>query len=132
MFQHVPYTCSYLDFSYLDSLFFLDVGDYFTSHVREFFSYYLFKYFLRSFLSLFCFWDPYNENVGVFDVVLEVPKLFSFLLSLVCPTAVIFITVFQLTDPFFCLIYSAIDSFKCICHFSYCVQLWLFLIFSLC
>ena len=110
----------------------LDLGDCFLFHVREFFSYYLFKYFLRSFLSLFCFWDPYNENVGVFDVVLEVPKLLSFLFSLVGPTAVIVITVFQLTDPFFCLIYSAIDSFKCICHFSYCVQLWLFFIFSLC
>ena len=52
MFQHVPYTCSYLGLSYLDSLFFLDVGDCFSSHVREFFSYYLLKYFLRSFLSL--------------------------------------------------------------------------------
>ena len=30
---------------------FLEFVDYFLSHVREFFSYYLFKYFLRSFLS---------------------------------------------------------------------------------
>jgi len=32
--------------------------DYFLFHVRELFSYYLFKYFLRSFFSLFSFWDP--------------------------------------------------------------------------
>ena len=46
---------------------FLDFVDYLLSHVREVFSNYLFKYFLRSFLSLF-FWDPYNANVGVFNV----------------------------------------------------------------
>ena len=34
-----------------DSLCFLDLVDYFLSHVWEVFSYYLFKYFLRSFLS---------------------------------------------------------------------------------
>ena len=32
----------------------------------------LFKYFLRSFLSLSSFWDPYNANVGEFNVVPEV------------------------------------------------------------
>ena len=32
-----------------DSLYFLDLVDNFCSHVREVFSYYLFKYFLRSF-----------------------------------------------------------------------------------
>ena len=35
-----------------DSLYFLDLADDSCSHVREVFSYYLFKYFLRSFLSL--------------------------------------------------------------------------------
>ena len=51
---------------------FLDLVDYFISHVQEVFSYYLFKYFLRSFLSLFSFWDPYKANVGTFIVVSEV------------------------------------------------------------
>ena len=51
---------------------FLDLVDYFLSHVREVFSYYLFKCFLGSFLSLF-FWDPYNANVGEFNLVPEVP-----------------------------------------------------------
>ena len=55
-----------------DSLCFLDLVDYFLSHVREVFSYYLFKYFLRYFLSLFSFWDPYNANVGAFNIVPEV------------------------------------------------------------
>ena len=36
----------------LDSLCFLDLVDYFLSHAQEVFSYYLFKYFLRSSLSL--------------------------------------------------------------------------------
>ena len=35
-----------------DSLWFLDLVDYFLSHVWEFFRSYLFKYFLKSFLSL--------------------------------------------------------------------------------
>ena len=46
----------------------LDLADYFLSHVRQVFSYYLFKYFLRSFLSLFSFWGPYNANVYAFNV----------------------------------------------------------------
>ena len=36
----------------------------------------LFKHFLRSFLSLFSSWDPYNVNVGAFNVVPEVAFLF--------------------------------------------------------
>ena len=41
-----------------DSLCFLDLVGYFLSHVTEVFSYYFFKYFLRSLLSLFSFWTP--------------------------------------------------------------------------
>ena len=55
-----------------DSLNFLDLFHCFFSHVGEFFSYYLFKYF-RSLLSLFSFWNPYNVNVGAFNIVPEVP-----------------------------------------------------------
>ena len=40
-----------LGFILSGTLCFLDLVDYFLSRVREFFSYYLFKYFLRSFLS---------------------------------------------------------------------------------
>ena len=53
------------------NLSFLDLVDYFLSHISKVFSYYLFIYFLRSFLSLFSFWDPYNMNIGAFNVVPE-------------------------------------------------------------
>ena len=53
---------------------FLDLVDYFFSHVREVFSYHLFKYVLRSFCSVFYFWDPYN--VHVFNIVPEVRYYF--------------------------------------------------------
>ena len=57
-----------------DSLCFLDLIDYFLSHVREVLQYNLFKYFLSLFLFLFLFWDPYNSNVGAFNVVPEVSE----------------------------------------------------------
>ena len=47
--------------------------DYFLSHVREVFNYILFKYFLSPFIFL-VFWDPYNLNVGAFNVVPEVSE----------------------------------------------------------
>ena len=40
-------------YSAWDFLCFLDLVDYFLSRVQEVLSFYLFKYFLRSFLSLF-------------------------------------------------------------------------------
>ena len=54
------------------TLHFLDLGGYFLSHVREVFNYSIFKYFLRSFLSPFSFWNPYNVHVVAFNVVPEV------------------------------------------------------------
>ena len=64
-----------------DYLCFLDLSECFLSHVREVFGYNIFKYVLRPFLFLFSFWDPYNANVGVFNVVPEVSEtvLISFL-----------------------------------------------------
>ena len=55
-----------------NSLHFLALGGYFLPQVREILDYNLFNYFLGSFLSLFFFWDPYNVNVVVFNVVPEV------------------------------------------------------------
>ena len=52
------------------TLYFLYLGDSFFSLVREFFSYCLFRYFLRP--SLFSFWIPYNVNIGTLAVVPEV------------------------------------------------------------
>lgn len=53
--------------------------DCFLLHIRKVFSYYLFKYLLRPFLSLSSFWDLYKANVGAFDIVSGL-KLPSFLL----------------------------------------------------
>ena len=55
-----------------NALHFLDLVDCFLSHVREIFSYYLFKYFLKCFLSVFFFWDPYNVNTGAVNIVPEI------------------------------------------------------------
>ena len=68
-------------YSVWHSLYFLELIDYFLSHVREVFDSNLFKYFLRPFLFLLFFCDPYYLNVGVFNVVPEVsetPCVFSF------------------------------------------------------
>jgi len=40
----------------------------------EVFNYYL-KYFLMAFLFVFVFWDSYDSNVGVFDIVPEVSEV---------------------------------------------------------
>ena len=122
-----------LGFILYGTLRFLDLGDYFLSHVREVFNYSLFEYFLRCFLFLFFFWDPYNSNVGVFSVVPEVSETvfnsfhsFFFILLL---SSYFHHSVFQLTYSFFCLSYAAIDSFYYIFHFNYCVvHLFLFVL----
>ena len=76
-----------------DTFCFLDLINYFISHVKEVFSYNLFKNFLRPFLYLFCFWDPYNSNVGAFCIVPEVSETISsvlfILFTLFCSSEVI-------------------------------------------
>ena len=74
-----------------DSLCFLDLVDYFFSHVREVFSYYLFKYFLKCFLSL-SFWDPIMQMFLCLMLSQRSFRLFSFLFilfSIFCSAAVI-------------------------------------------
>ena len=58
-----------------ESLGFFNLGDYFLPHFREVFNYYLLKYFLMVFLFVFFFWDPYDSNVGAFNIVLVVPEI---------------------------------------------------------
>ena len=75
-----------------DSLHSLDLIDYFLSHIREVFHYNLFKYFLRTYLFLFFFWDPYNSNVCAFIVVqwsLRLSSILFSLFSLFCSVVVI-------------------------------------------
>jgi len=58
-----------------DSLGFLDLGDYFLTHFRDVFNYYLLNYFLMVFLFVFFFWDSYDSNVVAFNTVLEVSEI---------------------------------------------------------
>ena len=51
------------------------LGDYFHLHFREVFNYYLLKYFLMVFLFVFFFWDSYDLNVGLFNIVPEVSEI---------------------------------------------------------
>ena len=75
-----------------DSLCFLDLIDYFVSHIKEVFNYNLFKYFLSPFLFLF-FWNPYNSNVGVKHMLsqrsLRLSSILVILFSLCCSAVVI-------------------------------------------
>ena len=83
-------------------------------HVGEIFNCNLFKNFLIPFLFLFFFWDPYNSNVGVFDIVSEFSETilssfhsFCFILLF---RSYFHQFIFQFTVLFFCFRYSAIDS----------------------
>ena len=101
------------------------VIDYLLSHMRDVFNYNLFKYFLSPFLFLFFFWDPYNSNFGAFNVVPEFSKtvlnyFHSFFFILLCGSYLHYF-IFQVTYLFFCLIYSATDSFWRILNFICCV-----------
>ena len=74
-------------YSVWDSLGFLDLGGSFLPHFREVFNYYLLKYFLMDFLFVFFFWDPYDSNVGVFDIVPEVSEVVLICFNYVFPSA---------------------------------------------
>ena len=77
-----------LGFILFGTLGFLDLGDYFLPHFREVFSYYLLKDLFMVFLFIFFFWDSYDSNGGVFNIILGVSEIvlislnyFSFFLS---------------------------------------------------
>ena len=93
----------------------LDYINYCVFLAAEIFNYNLFKKFLIPFLFPFFFWDPYNSNVGAFDIVPEVSETilssfhsFYFILLF---RSYFHHFIFQLTYSFFCFRYSAIDSF---------------------
>ena len=69
-----------------DSLGFLDLGSYFLSHFRQVFNYYLLKYFLMSFFSVF--WDSYDLNVGAFN-----PFTFKLIIDKYDPIAIYFVVL---------------------------------------
>ena len=82
-------SCGVLPLAYpvLDSLGFLDLGDYFLARFREDFNYYLLKYFLMAFLLVFFFWDSYDSNVGAFNIVSEVSEVVLICFNYVFPSA---------------------------------------------
>jgi len=86
--------------------------DYFLFHVRELFSYYLFKYFLRSFFSLFSFWDPIVQmSVCLMLSQRSLRLSFFFFFSPFFFRYSVLHSVLQVIYPCFRLSYSAIDSF---------------------
>jgi len=118
-FRHFDYCVSQCVPSWVhpawNTLFFLDLVDYFLSNVREVFSYYVFKYFLGSFLS-----PSYPGTLIMLTLVylmlsqrsLRFSSFFlhSFFYILFCSSD-FHHSVLQENFPFFCLHYSAIDSF---------------------
>ena len=107
----------------LDSLCLLDLINSFLFHLGDILNYNLFKNCLIPFIFLF-FWDPYNSNVGAFDIVPEVSETilssfhsFYFILLF---RSYFHHFILQLTDSFFCFSYSPIDSFQSIFNFSNC------------
>ena len=91
------------------------IVDYFLFHIGEIFNYNLLRNFFIPFLFLFFFWDPYNLNVGAFDIVPEISEtvlssFYSFYFILLF-RSYFYHFIFQFTDLFFCFRYSAIDSF---------------------
>ena len=80
----------FLVFILYGTLHLLDLTDYFLFHVGEIFNYNCFKNFLIPFLFLFFFWDSYNLNVGLFDIVSGVSETISFFFfTLFCSSEVI-------------------------------------------
>ena len=108
------------------SLHFLDLIDYFLSHVREVFGYNLFRNFLRPFLFLIFLWAPYNLNVGAFNTVPEVSETIfnSFHTFFLYSALQQLFRLYSLPAHLgllFGLSYFAIEFFQSIFNFSICV-----------
>ena len=105
-----------------DSLGFLDMGDYFLPHFRKVCDYYLLKYFFMVFLFVFFFWDSYNLNVGVFNIVPEVSEIVFNSFNSVFLFCLCFIyfyhSIFHLIYPSFCLCYSTVGPLQSVSSFS--------------
>ena len=78
-----------------DSFSFLDLTDYFLSHVGEVFYYNHFKIFLSAFFCLFFLWDPCNLRVCLIlsQRSLRISSIRSILFPLFCSLAVISIVL---------------------------------------
>ena len=96
----------------------------FLPHFREVFNYYLLKYFHTAFLFVVVFWDSYDSNVVVFNIVPEVSEvvLISFNSFFFFPLCFIYFhhSIFHLTYPVFYHSYSTVGSLQSAFDLSYC------------
>ena len=102
----------------------MGLGGYFLPHFMEVFNYYLLKYFLMPFLFVFFFWDTYDLNVGMFNIVLEVSEVvisfFSFFLSGSFISTILFSISLILSSASIILVrslQSVFDLSYCIIHY---------------
>ena len=106
-----------LGFNLFGTLDLLDLGDHFLPHCTKVFNNYILKYFVMHFLFVF-FWDSYDCNVGVFNIVPEVSEvvLISFNSFFFFPFCFIYFhhSIFHLTYPIFCLSYSTVGSLRAV------------------
>ena len=97
------------------TLCFLDLGDYFLSSVMGIFKLLCLHIRSQHFSLSLLLLEPLNVNMIALDLTPEVFYTvrisFNSFLFFFCSAAVIFSTVFQLTDPFLSIIYSAVESF---------------------
>ena len=94
------------------------------SHVREVFSYYFFMYFLRSFLSVFSYWESYNVNVCLM-LSQRCLRLSSFLFIL------FFYILWQWFPPFCSLGHLSVLPPQLFCY-GFCLVYYSPLFFSSC
>ena len=88
------------------------------------------------FLFVFFFWDSYDSNVGVFNIVPEISEvvLISFNSFFFFPLFIYFYnSIFYLTNPIFCFRYSTICCLQSVflfhlLHFSLYIDSFLFLL----
>ena len=93
--------------------------------------------FLMPFHFVFFFWDSYDSNLGVFNIVPEVSGvvLISFNSFFFFPLCFIYFyqSIFYLTYPIFCLRYSTVGSLQRVflshvLHYSLYIDSFLFLL----
>ena len=89
----------HLDWDYLC---FLDLCDFFPHQVKEVFCHYFFKQVFYSLILFFSFWYPYDANIIMFHLVLQLPQtifvLFQYFFHFVVLSGCFFCLVFQLSD----------------------------------
>ena len=108
----------HLCMSLYGTLCFLDLCGYFLPHFREVFAHNLLKCFLMP--RPFVFWDSYNSNVWVLNVVPEVCETVLISFYSLFHSASVISTILSSSSfiLFFCLIYSNVGCLQCIFYLN--------------